>query len=187
MDTIMEATAQVLERSGNDNFTTNHIAVRSGFSIGTLYRYFPHKKAILRAMVEAALQRQEQKMREILAPEGAASADEIIELVVGVVMEPFVSRSRVRKRMLMGLISEADLVAKTNMANMQMMRLVQQRLAEIDPNRYREPTDLSCRMLIGTMLGNIRTTLFIDDEYLHEPAFKQELVELVTHIVAAKG
>ncbi|MEM9470388.1 MAG: helix-turn-helix domain-containing protein [Pseudomonadota bacterium] len=182
----MEATAQVLERGGNDNFTTNHIAVRAGFSIGTLYRYFPHKKAILRAMVESTLQRQDHRMREILAPDRAASADEIIELVVGLMMEPFVSRSRVRKRMLMGLINEADLVAKANTANMQMMRLVQQRLVEIDPQRFREPTDLSCRMLLGTMLGNMRTTLFIDEEHLHEPAFRQELVGLFKHVVAAK-
>ena len=186
MDTIMEATAQVLERGGSDSFTTNHIAVRSGFSIGTLYRYFPHKKAILRAMVESELQRQDQQVREILAPENAASADRIMELVVGVVMDPFISYGRARKSMVMGLIQEADLVAKTNAANMQMMRLVQLRLFEIDPERYREPTDLSCRMLIGTMLGNIRTTLFMDKDYLHEPAFREELVALVKHIVAAK-
>jgi len=45
---ISEAATQLLDREQDPQFTTNHIAERSGFSIGTVYRYFPNKEAMRR-------------------------------------------------------------------------------------------------------------------------------------------
>ena len=50
IDFILDAAAQVLERDGEAGFTTNAVAERAGVSIGTLYRYFPDKLAILKAL-----------------------------------------------------------------------------------------------------------------------------------------
>ena len=49
---ILEATTQLLKRSEIDQISTNHIAVRAGVSIGTLYQYFPNKTAIFVAIAE---------------------------------------------------------------------------------------------------------------------------------------
>ncbi|GAA1452137.1 helix-turn-helix domain-containing protein [Nocardiopsis tropica] len=51
MDVLLEAAAQVFEREGL-SATTNRIAERSGFSVGTLYQYFPNKQALLFALAE---------------------------------------------------------------------------------------------------------------------------------------
>jgi len=186
IDTIMEATAQVLERSGGSDFTTNHIARRAGFSIGTLYRYFPHKKAILREMVESTLRQQDLKIRNALAQSDGASAEEIIELAVQSMLEPFLNRSRVRVHMIRALIQDADFVETVNAVQLQMVRRFQSKLIEIDPVRYREPTDLSCLVLAGALLGSIRMTLFTEPAYLSDPDYKRELIALVTHLVTAK-
>jgi AcrR family transcriptional regulator len=52
IDTIFEATIQVLLASGLDKVTTIQIADRAGVSIGTLYQYFPNKRALMAAVVK---------------------------------------------------------------------------------------------------------------------------------------
>jgi AcrR family transcriptional regulator len=51
IDTIFEATIQVLLANGLDKTTTIQIADRAGVSIGSLYQYFPNKRALLAAIV----------------------------------------------------------------------------------------------------------------------------------------
>ena len=55
VDTIFEATIQVLVTSGVRRTTTTRIAERAGVSVGTLYQYFPHKQALLYAVIERYL------------------------------------------------------------------------------------------------------------------------------------
>lgn len=46
-DSILDAAARILERSGYDGLTTNHVADRAGVAIGSLYEYFPDKETIV--------------------------------------------------------------------------------------------------------------------------------------------
>ena len=55
VDLILEASAQILANRGEEALTTNHIAERAGFSIGTLYQYFPNKSALLQAVLKRHL------------------------------------------------------------------------------------------------------------------------------------
>ncbi len=57
IDLILDTAAQLFVEVGYDTATTNAIAERAGISIGSLYRYFPDKDAILRAL---AVRQQEQ-------------------------------------------------------------------------------------------------------------------------------
>ncbi|GDX39641.1 hypothetical protein LBMAG20_18560 [Methylocystaceae bacterium] len=40
---ILEAAAQILQFEGEAHFNTNRVAEKAGFSIGTLYQYFPRR------------------------------------------------------------------------------------------------------------------------------------------------
>lgn len=57
VDAIVEAGRQILEADGPGALTTNHIADRAGVSIGSLYRYFPNKEAVIAAICATQTQR----------------------------------------------------------------------------------------------------------------------------------
>lgn len=55
VEIILDAAAQVFAERGFTGGTTNHIAVRAGVSIGSLYQYFPNKDSILVGLMERHL------------------------------------------------------------------------------------------------------------------------------------
>jgi len=52
IDAIFEATIQVLLANGLEGITTIQIAERAGVSVGSLYQYFPNKRALMAAVVK---------------------------------------------------------------------------------------------------------------------------------------
>ena len=55
VDAIFNATIQVLLAEGAPRVTTTRVAERAGVSVGTMYQYFPHKQALLYAVVQQHL------------------------------------------------------------------------------------------------------------------------------------
>lgn len=52
VDRIVAAGRRVLVEHGYEKATTNRVAAEAGISPGSLYQYFPHKDAILAAVIE---------------------------------------------------------------------------------------------------------------------------------------
>ena len=52
VESISEATVQVLLSHGAERLTTTRVAARAGVSVGTLYQYYPNKKSLLFAVLE---------------------------------------------------------------------------------------------------------------------------------------
>lgn len=55
IQTILDAATQVLIDQGYSRATTNRIAEKSGFSVGTLYQYFENKEDVYRELVSYEL------------------------------------------------------------------------------------------------------------------------------------
>jgi AcrR family transcriptional regulator len=56
VESIFDATIQVLLAGGVARLTTTRVAERAGVSVGTMYQYFPHKQALLHAVLKRHLE-----------------------------------------------------------------------------------------------------------------------------------
>ncbi|MDA7425392.1 TetR/AcrR family transcriptional regulator [Thalassococcus lentus] len=82
VDDISEAAIQLLDTAGVAKFTTNHVAERAGVSIGSLYRYFPDKGAILRHIVRREIKKMRTRALAIIAGSQASDAKTLIDEIV---------------------------------------------------------------------------------------------------------
>ena len=89
VDEFCDASAQLLTTQGPRGFTTNHVAARAGYSIGTLYRWFPDKQVLLATLAQREVGRQEAAVRAVLAaaPPGLG-VEGLARIVVRAVMRP---------------------------------------------------------------------------------------------------
>lgn len=106
VEIILEAAAQLLERTGEAGFNTNAVAERAGLSIGTLYRYFPDKRAILTALARremtatnAAFAAQAGGATDGLAPDRA---------MIRTFLQAFGGRTKARQAAVRALLAHAD-------------------------------------------------------------------------------
>jgi AcrR family transcriptional regulator len=56
VDVLLQAAVELFSQLGYKGATTNKIAQRAGVSVGSLYQYFPNKKAMLVALFEKQFQ-----------------------------------------------------------------------------------------------------------------------------------
>ena len=64
---LLDAAAEVVDEVGFDRITTAMVAERAGASIGTVYRYYPDRVAVLEGLRERAVLRFRQKVAENLS------------------------------------------------------------------------------------------------------------------------
>lgn len=93
VEIILEATLQILLRTGTSELTTTLVAERAGVSVGSLYQYFPNKQALFFAVNERYLDRLAARIEEVcLALHGApyaAMAEGVISEYIKIKMERY--------------------------------------------------------------------------------------------------
>lgn len=175
VEVVLEAAAQVLEMSGEAGFNTNAVAERAGVSIGALYRYFPDKAAILRAL---ALRETEAHRDAVLAvvegERGEVAKDRaIIRAFVGA----FAGRTRARRIAVSALLARAD-HAK-----------LAERFAAAEPGltdaQGRSLTRVQAFVLSRAVHGAMRAAVMEGVDFLESQAFEDELVRLSRAYLAA--
>lgn len=66
VDALIEATALTIAERGWLGTTTNHVAVRAGVSVGSLYQYFESREDLLAALVEREFRRFTRRLDEAI-------------------------------------------------------------------------------------------------------------------------
>lgn len=82
LNTIFEATIQVLVSDGPRRLTTTRVADRAGVSVGSMYQYFPHKQALFYALNERYLVRLAERIEAACAAQHGAGIAQMVEALV---------------------------------------------------------------------------------------------------------
>jgi len=106
VDCVLEAAAQVLEASGDGGFNTNAVAERAGVSIGTLYRYFPDKQSILKALALRETEAHRRAVVAIIENEKTNLARD--RAMIRAFLRAFAGRDRARRIAMTALLAQAD-------------------------------------------------------------------------------
>lgn len=67
LDALLDAAAEIVDETGFERLTTQMVAERAGASIGTVYRYFPDRVAVLHALRERSIRRFRERVADDMA------------------------------------------------------------------------------------------------------------------------
>jgi AcrR family transcriptional regulator len=87
VDAILDAVVRLLKREGHKAITTNRIADVAGVSIGSVYQYFPNKRAIFIALHERHLNEIDRMVQSKLVEHAASPLDVLIRAMVDGMIE----------------------------------------------------------------------------------------------------
>ena len=82
VDAILEAVIRVLKREGAEAVTTNRIAEAAGVSIGSLYQYFPDKRAIFAALHQRHIEQIDRTIETTLIQNASAPLGRLMPALV---------------------------------------------------------------------------------------------------------
>ncbi|MGX5697268.1 TetR family transcriptional regulator [Agromyces soli] len=87
LDALLDAAAEIVDEIGFERLTTQMVAERAGASIGTVYRYFPDRVAVLHALRERAVRRFRERVAERLDGVEANDWWQIVEIAIDACVE----------------------------------------------------------------------------------------------------
>jgi AcrR family transcriptional regulator len=79
---VLDATVKLLKRGGTDAITTNRIAEVAGVCIGSIYQYFPDKRAIFAALHQRHALETRQLIERTLAGHAESSLNQLLRALM---------------------------------------------------------------------------------------------------------
>ncbi|WFR68719.1 TetR/AcrR family transcriptional regulator [Curtobacterium flaccumfaciens] len=86
---LLDAAAAVIDEIGFERLTTAMVAERAGASIGTVYRYFPDRIAVVEALAIRCTQRLAERFVSALDSSGAATWQEACDALIDATAEMY--------------------------------------------------------------------------------------------------
>jgi AcrR family transcriptional regulator len=87
VEAVLEATVRILQREGPQALNTNHIAQVAGVSIGSVYQYFPDKRAIFAALHQRHIDEIDRLVAKTFMESAASPLSELIRTLFDVMIE----------------------------------------------------------------------------------------------------
>src|SRR5208282_3960199 len=82
VEAVLDSVVRILKREGVDAVTTNRIAEVAGVSIGSVYQYFPDKRAIYVALHQRHVDQIDRIVESTLVDHAASSLDDFVRAMI---------------------------------------------------------------------------------------------------------
>ncbi len=90
VDAVLDAVVRILKRGGIEAVTTNRVAQVAGVSIGSVYQYFPDKRAIFAALHERHIQEIDRLVETKLMEHSGSSLDTLMRAMIEAMIDAHV-------------------------------------------------------------------------------------------------
>jgi AcrR family transcriptional regulator len=87
VEAILDAVTKILKREGSQAITTNRIADVAGVSIGSLYQYFPDKRAIFIALHRRHIEQMDRLVERTLVEHATSSLQDLLRAMVNAMID----------------------------------------------------------------------------------------------------
>lgn len=183
IEAIYTATIQVLLAEGVGRLTTTRVAERAGVSVGTMYQYYPHKQALLFAVVERQLDMITDAMQTAAVRLIGGDLATVAEGLAIAWLDAKVADT-VASRAIYGIAAEFDLGEVLDRAMTLMMEAIGDLLAAAPDARI---ADLpSTAFMLAAMLGgSVRVVMEVDASDANLARLRRELPRACQAYVAA--
>lgn len=159
MESILDATEQVIAEVGCEAATTNLIAAQAGISPGSLYQYFPNKAALLEALGRRYLAQLTEAHGEVFDPALAGlPLAELIDRVVDPLVAFNVAHPAAKALMAGGDLSP-DVAAATAELHAALCDRVEALVAARGPQRDPADTKLAAEVTVQIFAGVLTSVL----------------------------
>ena len=189
IQTLFKAAAQILDKEGEAGLSTNKVASAAGFSIGTLYQYFPSKEVLIQAMAARGqalvLEELSQYLSALETREDVQALDgrDLLAQAIRILLRGFAtgkgfSQSLIR---LCWTLEQPDETASA-------VRQVSERLAmffeRIQHPQLQRPSTAQLFVLTRSVIGTLRSASLEKSPLLGSPAFEEALLQMAWAVLA---
>jgi AcrR family transcriptional regulator len=177
VEAILTATAHILIESGLEKFTTNRVAELAGVSIGSLYQYFPNKKALLFALAQQQAEQMMQLAQQHLTDVESLTIPEVIQQIVRAAIAAHSVNPRLNQ-VLHEQISRDEVIPAGAEAQMeQLLRsFLEQRRDQLKPKKL----DLTVFIVSRTIESLIQCALLDRSDWMNHSELEQEITLLLS-------
>jgi AcrR family transcriptional regulator len=183
IEAIHIATIQLLMAGGVGRLTTTRVAERAGVSVGTMYQYYPHKQALLFALVERQFDLIETAMRDaatrLMGYDLKAIANGLATAWLDAKMADMVA-----SRAIYGIAAEFDLSELISRAARCMAEAIDALLASAADARFADRSSVAF-MLAALLGGSVRVVMEAEPSEENFARLRRELPQACHAYLAA--
>jgi AcrR family transcriptional regulator len=184
LDAIFEAALQVLEREEESDPPVSTIAERAGVSVGSLYQYFPSKEALVGALIRTYLSKRLAILEKDLEAAKGLPAEEAARRLIEGFVDGMAARSKVERAMVQFFCRAGDLFALTQIDD-QMNGVIERFIRSLGPEVRPVNTEVAAFLVSNTLRTAVLLTILQKPERFADPAFKAELVRMISGYLKA--